>query len=61
MADTVQGFRHRHNADGTYDSICIQCFRTLATGKTEAELIEPENDHVCKGFDLEHLFYSTEK
>jgi len=45
-------FRHRANFDRTYDSVCIGCFRTIATDKTEQELERAEKLHVCKGLDL---------
>ena len=32
------GFTHRHNLDGTYDSICRCCFRTVATACDEGSL-----------------------
>jgi hypothetical protein len=58
MADTMVSFRHRQNGNLTYDSICLQCFRTIATEKKKEELPELEKNHDCKGFDLERLFYS---
>ena len=44
------GFAHRHNADGTFDSICYHCFMTVATEGSELELIKAELDHDC--YDL---------
>jgi len=46
MAQSVT-FAHRHNEDGTVDSICRRCFLTVATGRTEEELKEAEIIHVC--------------
>jgi hypothetical protein len=40
-------FPHRHNSDGSHDSICAKCFLTVASVKDEAELIQFEHDHVC--------------
>jgi len=40
-------FSHRENGDGTFDSICHQCFATIATADSEQELLEEERDHVC--------------
>src|SRR5579863_2312785 len=40
-------FPHRHNGDGTYDSICTVCLATVATSQNEAELRVQEEAHVC--------------
>jgi hypothetical protein len=45
---TSQGFPHRANDDGTFDSICPLCFRTVAHAHREEDLAEPERNHVCK-------------
>jgi hypothetical protein len=46
------GFRHRANDDGNFDSICLHCFRTVASGISEAKLIEMELQHQCEVEDL---------
>ena len=38
---------HRRNRDGSYDSICLTCFATIAAGKSEAELWRYDKMHVC--------------
>jgi hypothetical protein len=43
---------HRLNPDGTYDSICPTCFRTIAHSSDENELARVENLHVCPGAPL---------
>ena len=43
-------FPHRHNSDGTFDSICARCFITVATENNQADLVEWENAHLCLGF-----------
>lgn len=43
-------FPHRHNRDGSWDSICRKCYLTVANAPTEAELAEPESRHKCHGF-----------
>jgi hypothetical protein len=40
-------FRHRHNDNGSYDSICIHCFATVGSSLTEEKLEEDEKRHVC--------------
>lgn len=40
-------FLHRANRDGSFDSICKECFRTVATVKCESDLNVAERDHVC--------------
>jgi hypothetical protein len=46
---TYSAFPHRQNPDGTFDSICTQCFKTIATTMTEAELTTAERTHNCEG------------
>ncbi len=58
MAKTILSFRHRENSDGTFDSICLQCFQTIANVKDERDLFVFEGNHICEGFDLGRLFYS---
>lgn len=41
------GFAHRANEDGTFDSICLSCFKTIATSKAESSLGEGERSHAC--------------
>lgn len=42
------GFSHRFNAgDGTVDSICHRCFKTVAIATREADLEIPEQKHTC--------------
>jgi hypothetical protein len=40
-------FPHRHNQDGSHDSICISCYATAASAQTESDLAQLESDHVC--------------
>jgi hypothetical protein len=48
-------FPHRQNMDGSYDSICQRCFRTVSTRKTEAELAKDEFRHICEDWHLDHV------
>jgi hypothetical protein len=41
-------FPHRRNPDGTFNSICLTCFATIASYKTEEELKELDESHVCE-------------
>ena len=41
-------FPHRRNRDGSFDSICMTCFRTVATKYKETELNDAEKDHTCE-------------
>ena len=43
---TVQ-FAHRLNQDGTIDSICRDCFITVATAVSESALEREEQKHNC--------------
>jgi hypothetical protein len=55
-------FPHRQNADGSFDSICSECFRTIATASTEAQLEAAERVHHyrCQGFSLTALYRRSE-
>jgi hypothetical protein len=44
---TTPRFPHRRNNDGSYDSICTECFVTIATAKDESQLAGAEGTHVC--------------
>jgi hypothetical protein len=49
-------FPHRFNQDGMWESICSECFLTVAKAKIEKELEAHEKDHVCKGLDLKAVY-----
>jgi hypothetical protein len=38
-------YAHRENPDGTYDSICLACFQTVANAPREDLLVEDEQFH----------------
>jgi hypothetical protein len=48
------GFSHRFNADGTIDSICFECFKTVATSSQEDDLERCERGHTCPPDPVEH-------
>jgi len=48
-----QKFPHRHNLDGSFDSICTVCLATVATVRREEQLYREESAHVC---DLVRLY-----
>jgi hypothetical protein len=58
MSPSPETFPHRPNEDGTYDSICPVCVRTVARGMTEAKLVESELLHKCPGFRKDWLSVS---
>lgn len=45
-------FARRANNDGTVESICRECFVTIATAHWEAELDDAEHEHICDPADL---------
>jgi hypothetical protein len=45
-------FRRRHNEDGTWDSICLRCFRTAATARDLSWLPLLQSNHTCDPMDL---------
>lgn len=54
MENTLD-FAHRHNSDGTVDSICFLCFITIATSNFEIDLERVERNHVCDPDRAEHF------
>lgn len=56
-------FFHRENRDGTFDSVCGECFATVASEKNEHDLKRAEEDHACDPWRLETLrrYKSQEK
>ena len=46
-------FTHRLNNDGTIDSICRDCFTTVATAKSCSALLPLEHRHRCDSALLE--------
>jgi len=40
-------FKHRHNPDGSWDSICLKCYLTVETAMQEDDLAEMERSHDC--------------
>jgi hypothetical protein len=61
MVQSVRtAFPRRRNPDGSSDSICPECFRTVATAATEADLKAAESTHDCEGFSLREMMHGTE-
>jgi hypothetical protein len=40
-------YPHRQNRDGSFDSICLKCFATVARAKVVTELKSYETKHIC--------------
>jgi len=45
-------FLHRLNRDGTFDSICTRCIKTIASHYCETPLAVFEGQHKCEGLEL---------
>lgn len=51
MADRMPStttFHRKVNDDGTFDSLCTCCFRTVAFAMQESHLAELERNHICE-------------
>lgn len=46
-----RSFPHRRNSDGSYDSICPNCYRTIGKGSIE-DLKLLEQQHYCAANEL---------
>jgi hypothetical protein len=44
---TTWNYAHRHNADGSFDSVCLNCLQTVASAPTDAALAPNEMQHRC--------------
>ena len=53
MAEVLAFYPYRMKPDGSNESICLQCFRTLR-GSYANTLAERERDHLCDPSDLLH-------
>jgi len=53
QASTLE-FAHRLNKDGTIDSICRDCYVTVVTASSEADLEREEWAHTCDSVLLDH-------
>jgi hypothetical protein len=51
-SDGKKEFAHRLNADGTFDSICLDCYRTVSSANREEDLLKGEKKHSCPADDL---------
>ena len=52
---TEEDFAHRQNRDGTFDSICLHCYLTVATANSKENLADREKRHECKDDHLSNL------
>jgi hypothetical protein len=51
----VSRFAHRLNDNASVDSICLRCFRTVASKNFESDLGVVEAKHVCEPRDIIRL------
>ena len=51
-ATLITYFPHRHNRDGSYDSICLKCFATVSSGPTKWGRVELNKRHICNSSDM---------
>jgi len=43
------------NRDGTFDSFCLKCFKTVAFDSRGAKLSDQEYEHVCEDMVLDRF------
>jgi hypothetical protein len=57
-------YLHKNNRDGTYDSICLRCFRTVGSANNVVGLVPAETYHVCDAIvvarRVSHLMKASE-
>ena len=56
---TRDRFTHRHNKDGTHDSICFACLATIVSVRDENDLLRYEATHICDPVRLHQLGMDT--
>ncbi len=49
IIDKRAGYAHRPRSDGFLDSICLECFQTVARSKTSPHIEQAESQHRCLG------------
>jgi len=47
MADTARVFVHHRGKDGSFASVCPDCFKTISSEQFEIDLHIAESNHVC--------------
>jgi hypothetical protein len=50
----LPSFPHRQNPDGSFDSICLRCFATVATAMDVGKLRSYDKLHVCDPASIAH-------
>ena len=55
---TLLAFRRRHNGDGSWDSICLRCYRTAASARDACWIPLLQSTHICVPINL-HAWMST--
>jgi hypothetical protein len=53
--------RHRLNRDGSFDSICIHCFATIASSRREQDLELAERNHICDPDTLKRILQRSSR
>ena len=48
-------YAHRCNADGSFDSICLHCFQTVASAPIDTALAQNEMQHRCIALGVQGL------
>lgn len=54
MSPLRPSFLRHVNTNGIVDSVCRNCYVTVASATKESELEEPERTHVCNPYLVEH-------
>ncbi len=55
-------FARRHNEDATIDSICTRCYQTIASERTESNLLNAEQRHACDpNLALDRLQFTSQR
>jgi len=52
---TKPKFTHKHNKDGTHDSVCFACLATVVSLRDEEDLPRHEAAHICDPIRLYQL------
>ena len=55
-----QKFAYRQNQDGTIDSICLLCYRTVCSATSKDGLGDGERMHKCLLIDLDWWWQRTD-
>ena len=54
-------FAVRQNTDGSFDGICLNCYQTIGTARSEVDLVALQKEHRCDEANVAWLHQVRDK